>query len=165
MKNIKFSLITAICLLFTFSRIASAQTSYNFEEGLAKAKALNKMVLINIYIESDIWCSKMESVYSNDAVKSLVNSNFIYVKLNGQGNEKYNYNGKQLVASELAKHFGVTGYPTHVFLNPDGSLIKFKYNGEMTSSFPGYVEAADFEKILKYFANNQFKDTDLAKVF
>ena len=165
MKNTKFFFILLIAGLLVYLNPAFSQSVYNFDEGLAKAKSLNKKVLINIYIEPDTWCSKMESVYSNEVVKSLINADYIYVKLNGQGTEKYNYNGKQITASELAKQFGVNGYPTHVFLNPDGSLIKFKYNGDLTSSFPGFVEAGDFEKILKYFANNQFKDTDLSKVF
>ena len=121
--------------------------------------------MINIYSESDSWCAKMDAVYSNEAIKAIINTDFIYVKLNGQGSDKCTYNGKQITESDLAKQFGVTGYPTHVFLNSDGSVIKFKYNGEMTGSFPGFVETNDFEKILKYFVNGQYKDTDLSKIF
>ena len=30
--------------------------------------------------------------------------------------------------------------------------------------FSGYVDAPEFEKLLKYFAENKYKDTDLNKV-
>jgi thioredoxin-related protein len=164
MKNKIFFVILAIAGMFTIATMCSAQTVYNFNEGLEKAKSQNKKVLVNIYSETDSWCVKMETVYTNESIKSIINSNFIYVKLNGQGSEKYIYNEKQIMASELAKLLGVTGYPTHVFLNSDGSPIKFKYNGEIVNSYPGYVEASEFEKILKFFSGDQYKDTDLSKI-
>ena len=165
MRNLKIFVVFLISGLFIVSTVSISQTVYKFNDGLEKAKSSKKLVLVNIYSESDTWCTKMDAVYSNENIKSIINSNFIYVKLNGQGLDKVTYNGKQITESELAKQLGVTGYPTHVFLNSDGSVIKFKYNGEMTGSFPGYIEANDFEKVLKYFANGQYKDTDLAKVF
>lgn len=162
MKKIKIILIAGFLMMFLGNSIA--QTTYSFNDGLAQAKANNKKVLISIYIDSDSWCDKMQSVYSNDNIKNYINSNFIFIRLNGQGSEKCNYNGKQYTSSELSKLLGATGYPTHVFLNPDGSIIKYKYNGESCSNYAGYVDAAEFEKILKYFATNQYKDTDLSKL-
>jgi thioredoxin-related protein len=162
MKNYKIVLI--ISFLFAFLSNSIAQTSYSFNDGLAQAKANNKKVLISIYIDGDSWCEKMQAVYSTDNIKNYINSNFIFIKLNGQGAEKYNYLGKQYTSAELAKFLGATGYPTHVFLNPDGTVIKYKYNGEVCNNYAGYVDAAEFEKILKYFATNQYKDTDLSKL-
>lgn len=162
MKKIKIILIAGFLMMFLGNSIA--QTTYSFNDGLAQAKANNKKVLISIYIDSDSWCEKMQSVYSNDNIKNYINSNFVFVRLNGQGTEKCNYNGKQYTSSELSKLLGATGYPTHVFLDPDGSIIKYKYNGEVCSNYAGYVDAAEFEKILKYFATNQYKDTDLSKL-
>lgn len=156
--------ILTFCLLSAFAVFSFAQTSYNFNDGLSAAKSANKKILISIYIDGDSWCEKMLSVYSSENIKTYISSNYIFVKLNGQGSEKYNYNGKQYFASDLAKLFGATGYPTHVFLNSDGSILKFKYNGEVSSCYSGYVDASEFEKILKFFAGNQYKDTDLSKV-
>jgi len=152
-----------IGLTLAFSNVYS-QTSYSFNEGLNKAKSQNKKALINICIDSDNWCKKMSTVYGTAKIKSLIEKYFIYIKLNAQGSEKYNYNGNEYTASELAKQFGVTGYPTHVFLNSDGSVISFKYNGEVTGSFPGYADENDFENILKYFSGNKYKDIDLSTV-
>jgi thioredoxin-related protein len=162
MKTIKV-LFTVWLILMSFGNTI-AQNTYSFNDGLTKAKSGDKKVLICIYVESDSWCEKMQSVYSTENIKNYINNNFIFVKLNAQGSDKYNYNGKKYTAIELAKVFGATGYPTNVFLNPDGSVIKYKYNGDVCNNYPGYSEAQDFEKILKFFATNQYKDTDLSKI-
>lgn len=162
MKKNKIILITVFLTFFFGNSIA--QISYSFTEGISLAKANNKKALICICIENDSWCEKMKAVYSSENIKNYINGNFIFIKLNGQGSEKYTYNGKQYTSSELSKFFGATGYPTNVFLNPDGSIIKYKYNGEVCSNYSGYVDAAEFEKIIKYIATNQYKDTDLSKI-
>jgi thioredoxin-related protein len=162
MKTIKVLFITSILIVFFGNSIA--QNTYSFNDGLALAKSGNKKVLISIYVDSDSWCEKMQAVYSSESIKNYINSNFVFIKLNAQGTEKCSYNGKQYTAAELAKVIGATGYPTHVFLNPDGTVLKYKYNNEVCSNYPGYSEAQEFEKILKYFATNQYKDTDLSKI-
>ncbi|MGB9695711.1 MAG: thioredoxin family protein [Ignavibacteria bacterium] len=156
-------IITIIFLLvtpFTF-----AQPSFQFDEGLKIASSSHKKVLINIYEESNTWCKKMDEVYSNETIKSLIAANFVYVRLNSQGSEKYNYAGKEMTAAELSRFFGVTGFPTHVFLTSKGEVIKFKYNSDFHSNFAGFLDVVDFEKLLKYFINDQYKDTDLSKIF
>ncbi|MFA5405261.1 MAG: DUF255 domain-containing protein [Ignavibacteria bacterium] len=162
MKKLKNILIAGFLTMFLGNSFA--QTTFSFNDGLAQAKANNKKVIISIYIDGDSWCEKMQSIYSSDNIKNYINSNFIFVKFNAKESGKISYNGKQYTSDELSKLFGATGYPTHVFLNPDGTIIKYKYNGDVYCNYSGYVEAAEFEKILKYFATNQYKDTDLSKI-
>jgi thioredoxin-related protein len=162
MKTIKVLFIIGLIVMFSVNTIA--QNTYSFNDGLSKAKSNNKKVLISIYVESDSWCEKMQSVYASENIKNYINTNFIFIKLNVSSSDKYEYNGKQYSAGDLAKLFGATGYPTNVFLNPDGSVIKYKYNGDVCNNYPGYSESGDFEKILKFFATNQYKDTDLSKI-
>lgn len=150
-------------IFFTCSMAANAQTVYTFDNGLAAAKSQNKMIIVNIYSESDKWSQKMDEVYQNPEVQSLMGS-FIYVKLNPAGSESYSYDGKKYNASDLAKVLGLTSYPTHAFLTSNGQVIKFKYNGVESSSFPGYVDAADFVNILNYFKDGKYADTDLSTV-
>ncbi|MEI7483118.1 MAG: DUF255 domain-containing protein [Ignavibacteriota bacterium] len=159
MKARIFSVVVMILLM---AGVMNAQTS--FSEGLSKGKSQNKKIVVNIYSESDTWSQKMDQVYSSPNISSYVNENFVYVKLNAMGSDKIKYGGKDYTSASLAKFFGATGYPTHVFLGPDGSLLKFNYNGETVSAFSGYVEAGDFEKLLKYFAENKYQNTDLGKI-
>ena len=158
--RISANLIIVIMALM-YSNVFS-QTS--FSAGLSKAKSSNKIALINIYVDDDRWSQKMDAVYSNGKIKSLVEGNFVYIKLNANGNEVYNYGGKDYTAKDLAKFFGATGYPTHVFLNPDGSIIQFKNNGQNSQNYPGFINEPEFEKLLNYITSGQYKNTDLSKV-
>lgn len=154
--------ILIITLALTFN-VAKSQTSYNFPEGLNIAKSKSKIAVVSICIPGDSWCGKMESIYSAGNISGLLNSNFVFIKLNAQSSEVYNYNGKNYKASELAKLFEATGYPSHAFLGSDGSILKFKYNGELHSSFSGYLDTDDFEKLLNFFSSGNYKNLDLSK--
>ncbi|MDD5363253.1 MAG: DUF255 domain-containing protein [Ignavibacteria bacterium] len=154
----------SVILVLLLTLVTSVYSQTNFSDGLSNGKSQNKKILVNIYSESDTWSKKMETVYASDAVKNYISGNFIYVKLNANGSDKISYSGKDWTSSSLSKYLGATGYPTHVILNSDGSVIKFTYNGESMGSFSGYLDTPEFEKLLKYFAENKFKDTDLGKV-
>lgn len=163
MKTNKF-LAAAILTLFSFS-YSYSQTSYNFTDGLNAAKSSGKKIFIDIYSASDSWSKKMDTdIYSSPKVQNAL-SEFVFVKLNAGGMEKFNYQKKEYSSAELAKFFGGTGYPTFVFLNSDGSVIKFKYNGEETSNISGFLGEDDFVELLNYFAQNKYKDTDLSTIF
>jgi thioredoxin-related protein len=88
----------------------------------------------------------------------------VLVNLDADSKTSVTFDGKNYTIADLAKHFNATGYPSYVFLNPDGSVIHFKYNGEEVMNFPGYVEADEFVKMLNYISSDQYKTTDLSKV-
>ncbi len=161
MKIKYFNILIIIIFALTFN-VAKSQTSYNFSEGLNIAKSSGKIAVVSIYIPGDNWCGKMESVYSAANISGMLNSNFVFIKLNAQSSDVYKYNGKDYKASELAKVFEATGYPSHAFIGSDGTILKFKYNGELQSSFSGYLEAGDFEKLLKFFSSGKYSNSDLA---
>ncbi len=163
MKHTLLKTVVVVMLLFAAST-AYSQTAYNFTEGLKAAKSQGKKVVVQIYTDSDKWSQKMDTeVYSNSGIQSLLSS-FIYVRLNAAGSESYDYKGKSYSAAELSKKLGLTSYPTHAFLTSSGDVIKFKYNGVESVSFPGYVDVEDFENILIYFRDGKYTDTDLSKI-
>lgn len=163
MKNLKISILTILFATVFFAGNLFAQMSLS--DGLASAKSSNKKVVLFIGSSSDTWTKKMQSeVYSNAAVQAAL-SNFVLVNLDADSKTPVTFDGKSTTVAELAKNFNATGYPSHVFLNPDGSVIHFKYNGEDVMNFAGYVEAAEFQKMLNYFNTDQYKTTDLSKVF
>lgn len=160
MKNIKY-LIFLVILGFTSQ--AFSQTVYNFNDGLAQGKSQNKKIIVEVYIPDNTWVDKMNGVYAEPAISSILASSFIFVKLNASGTETYNYNGKTISASDLAREFETMSYPTHVFLNPDGSVISFLYNGATARNVPGYMDAKDFEQVLIYFKDGK-TSTDLSTI-
>lgn len=142
-----------------------ASTQNSFEDALKKAKSENKRVIIDVYTDWCGWCKKMDGeAYSNSDIKKLLEDNFVFIKLNAEGTKKIKYNGKEYTETDLAAYFEVTGYPTTVFLEPDGKLIEFKYDKYNMKSVPGYFKTDEFKKILEYFKDGKYKDTDLSKI-
>jgi thioredoxin-related protein len=162
MKKYTLIILTLIIALFTSGSLFS-QTSHNLTEGLSLAKSQNKKVLINICDENDNWCSRMEKeVYSKPELRKYIEDNFIYVKMNASSNESYMYKGKNYSGADFQKLFGITGYPSHIFLNSAGEPIVYKYNKVDTRNFAGYIDAEGFSNLLKYFNEDKYKDKDLS---
>lgn len=157
-------LLTVIISLFFVSG-TYAQQSYTFNSGLNEAKTSGKKIFLYIYSESDSWSKKTEAeISSSDAVKNALGA-FTVIKLNAESPDKFTYNNKSYTSSELAQQFGGTGYPTFVFMNPDGSVISFKYNGDNTSNISGFMGAEDIVDMLNFFAQDKYKNSDLSTIF
>jgi thioredoxin-related protein len=119
---------------------------YNLETGLEEAKKQNKLILIDVYTDWCKWCKKMDAdVYSNVEIAEYLKANFIFVKLNGEGNSKVNYNNRVVTEAVIVRQFGVDGFPTTIFLKSNGSLI---------SLMPGYYPPDKFLIILKDIIKN-----------
>ncbi|MCC6865116.1 MAG: thioredoxin family protein [Ignavibacteria bacterium] len=148
-------------LFFLLGAVTLSQS--NFDDALKKAKTENKRVIVDVYTDWCGWCKKMdEDVYSNNDIKKIIDDNFIFVKLNAEGDGKLTYNGKQYTEEELSYFFEVFSFPTTVFLEPDGKIITFSYDKYPMKSVPGYFKAKEFKKILEYFKDGKYKDTDLS---
>jgi thioredoxin-related protein len=91
-------------------------------------------------------------------------ANFVVLKLDGDSKSGVQYSGKTISVKDLSSMFSVTGYPSFVFLSPDGQAITFKYDGETVKSLSVYLDAKDFVQMLKYFVQNMQNDTDLSTV-
>lgn len=160
MKKLNLAVI-GILLLSAVS--AFAQNS--FEDALKKAKSENKRVIVDVYTDWCGWCKKMDGeAYSNSDIKKIIEESFVLVKLNAEGTGKVKYNGKEYTETDLASYFEATGYPTTIFLEPDGKVIEFKYDKQAMKIVPGYFKTDEFKKILEYFKNGKYKDTDMSTV-
>jgi thioredoxin-related protein len=164
MKKSKVLLIAFFGFLM-FGLSCSDSQTLNFEEALKTAKEQNKKVIVDVYTDWCLWCKKMDrDAYTDPEIKELISDNFIFVKLNAESDSKSNYNGKTYTCSEIAAMFDVSGYPTTVFLEPNGKLIEYMYDSYKMNNLPGYYKAADFKKVLEYMKDEKYKDTDLNKV-
>lgn len=154
--------------LLIIAALFSVQTAYSqlsFNDALTKAKDENKRVIVDVYTDWCGWCKKMEAeAYKDSDVKKIIEENFVFVKLNAEGTGKVTYNGKQYSEQDLATLFEVTGYPTTVFLEPDGKQIEYKYDSMKMGNLPGYFKTDEFKKILQYFRDGKYKESDLSLV-
>lgn len=122
--------------------------SLSLKSGLDKAKNENKMVFIDVYAT---WCGPCKylsaNVFTDEELGSYMNAHFVSLKLDGEKGD----------GLELMEKFELDAYPTMLFLNPDGSLIK-KIVGaveanEILSTSMGIVdpESTPLAKLTKQF--------------
>ena len=120
-----------------------------FEEGFAEAKKTKKKIMIDVYTNWCGWCKRLDrDVYGNDKVADYLSQQYVIIKLNAESNSKIRFEDAAYTEAELARAFGVTGYPTIIFFNSDG---------EPLDKLGGYVAANQFLPIIKYFGENVYK--------
>ena len=103
----------------------------SLEEVLKKAKAEKKLVFVDAYTS---WCQPcllmLKNVFTLNNVADFYNENFINLKIDFS---------KQ---KELANKFGITGYPSFLFLNGDGKLVHMGSGYSNEEKFIGYGKEA-----------------------
>ncbi len=105
-----------------------------WNEALQMAQQQNKPVFLDLSTSWCGYCRRMKSnVYTDPGVADYYNSTFINVSLDAEKGE----------GIHLARKYGVRGYPTFVFLNPDGSLAM------QTSGYHNPGKFLDLAKSLK----------------
>lgn len=91
----------------------------NFDHGtwkevLAKAKAEDKLVFVDVYTSWCGPCKKMAAeVFPLVEVGQVFNPNFVNYKIDAEKGE----------GIDIAKQFGVKSFPTYLFVNGDGVLV------------------------------------------
>lgn len=121
----------------------------SFDKGLAEAQKSDKKILVDVYTDWCGWCKRMDrDVYANNKVASYLTQQYVLVRVNAESSEELHYKGKTYSEMGLAEEFKVTGYPTILFLDPNGNHI---------TSLPGYVKADEFLGIVKFIGEDYYK--------
>jgi thioredoxin-related protein len=124
---------------------APALTWRDWDRGLEEARASGRPVLIDVYTDWCGWCRRMKAeVYARPEVREYLDGHFVTVQLNAEGAEPARYEGRAFTSRTLAARFGVSGYPTTIFLKPDGGHL---------ANVPGYLESARFLQVLRYIGD------------
>lgn len=125
-------------------------TWVSYDEGLALAAKTDKMIFIDFYTDWCKFCHKMDKeTFTDKEVIDYFNDTFIGVKINGDSKTKLKLPQGEFNGHELARMFGVRGYPTYWFLKPDGEKINF------TS---GYSPAVRFLPLLKFVGGKHYEN-------
>ncbi len=124
----------------------------SFDAGLREARKSNKKILIDVYTDWCGWCKKMDKeVFAHAKIAPFLSDQYVLIKLNAESPAKVEYKDTKSTEMGIARDFGVTGYPTFIFLEPNGDLI---------TSLPGFVKAEDFYPVLKYVAESKYKTVE-----
>ena len=114
-----------------------------------------KKILIDVYTT---WCGPCREManttFKDERVVEIINEHYYAVKVNAEGLEDITFRGHTFKNNgkvhDFVKQFGVTAYPTILYLDTDKELI---------SAVPGFWKAKDFEVILSFFEGNHYKTT------
>lgn len=116
-----------------------------WDRGLEEARSSGRPVLVDVYTDWCGWCRRMKAeVYARPEIRSYLDGHFVVVKLNAEGADPARYEGRAFTSRSLATRFGVSGYPTTIFLRSDGGHLV---------NVPGYIESARFLQILRYIGD------------
>ena len=143
--------LVALALLLAPAVIASAPHAEtlewrNWNEGAAEASSSGRPMLVDVYTDWCGWCKRMDrDVYALEDVRQYLNKHFVPVRLNAESTAEARHGGRTLTSRALAQQLRVSGYPTTIFIKPDGAHI---------ASVPGYVPADRFRLMLRYIAED-----------
>ncbi|SMD33762.1 Thioredoxin-like domain-containing protein [Reichenbachiella faecimaris] len=66
------------------------------------------------------WCKKMEkTTFRDDKVIDLLNEKFYAVKVDFDSPTLIEFQGENFTGKQLAKHFGISGLPTMIYISSD----------------------------------------------
>ena len=145
-------------LLLAWSSIAlNAQTSSTYEswESVKKhAVAEHKLILVDLYFTGCAPCAQMDKeVFPDPKVASFLETNFITFKSDIL---------KEEIGKKLSMKYGVTGFPTFLFINSDGKVIDnatgFQSAEQFTALLQNAKEAAQKGNFKKYSAQIEEKN-------
>jgi thioredoxin-related protein len=146
MRRISATALGTLLLLVCLLPSARAATAWRgWDAGLAEAGRTNRPVLVDVYTDWCGWCKRMDKdVYARADVQAYLARRFVVVKLNAEGSEAVSFQGKAYTSRTLAARFGVTGYPTTIFLSGKGAHL---------GNVPGYIPAEKFLLLLRFIGD------------
>jgi len=115
----------------------------DFNYGLDKARTENKPIFVEFYTDWCVYCKMFQrETVQDQSVASVLLENFVYVRVNAEDTQKrVKFNGKYLSNVELTQSFGISAFPSLVFLDSTGQII---------TTFSGFMPPRQFAGILGY---------------
>jgi len=123
---------------------------HSFDEGLRFATKSNQPLYLFIKSKACGWCRKMEQeTFTDSEVKGAL-SNLVPVVLQGDSRRMVTYKGQSYSEAQLVREvFGVRGFPTSIFMEPNGDII---------GGLPGYLQPKQMVVITDYVGEGHYKN-------
>lgn len=156
MKRI-LKIASAVLLLACSSIALKAQTQTTDESWeLIKKQAVaeKKLIFVDLYFTGCMPCAQMDKeVFPDPKVAALLKTDFVTFKSDIM---------KEEIGKKLCMKYGVTGFPTFLFVNSDGKIIDiaagFQSVEQFTALLQNAKEAAKKGDFKKYSSQIQEKD-------
>lgn len=131
---------------------ATSAKFVTYDAAIAKAKAENKFVFVDIYTDWCTWCQRLDKdVYSNATVQQAFAKNFAITKINAESATEHTFQGATKTEEQIATSWNVTGFPTLVFLDTTEKPV---------FAYIGYLPPDKFLKLLDFVSSGAFHQTD-----
>jgi thioredoxin-related protein len=158
-------LISALCTFNIRAQSVESIKWYTIEQAEALAKKDKRKIMIDVYTNWCGWCKHMDkTTFSQQYIAHYINENFYPVKLNAEQKESILYKnhtykfvsqsnvGFNELAAELLN--GQMQYPSTIFLDENFNIIQ---------AIQGFMKSDQFEMILTYFAEDNYKKVPWAR--
>lgn len=129
MKKLLLAFLSIPLTLIASSQGVDFKTG-SWDEAVALAKKENKLLFVDLYFEGCMPCAQMDkTTFVDPAISKFINDGFISYKTDVMKEE----DGK-----ELCVRYAAGGFPTYLFLSPDGKALDV---------FSGYTAAERFQTL------------------
>ncbi|WP_163411347.1 thioredoxin family protein [Flavobacterium ajazii] len=152
-----FKIASAFLLLAWSSIALNAQTTStdeSWESAKKQAQTEKKLIFVDLYFTGCMPCAQMDKeVFPDPKVKAVLEADFVTFKSDIL---------KEEIGKKLSMKYGVTGFPTFLFLNADGKIIDnaggFQSVDQFTALLQNVKEAAQKGNFKKYSTKIQEND-------
>ena len=102
----------------------------SWDDAVALAKKENKLLFVDLYFEGCMPCAQMDkTTFVDPAISKFINEGFVSYKTDVM---------KEEVGKELCVRYAAGGFPTYLFLSPEGKVLDV---------FSGYTAAERFQSL------------------
>jgi thioredoxin-related protein len=130
---------------------ADAPDWYSMEDAITLAQAEDRILFVYGYASWCGFCARFDAeVLTDDDVQAYLNANYAPVRLDIEGRDSLQFFDARVTGRDLGGAMGISGTPTHVFVDTDGSLI---------TKMPGYVDPETFLFALEYIHEEAYTTT------
>ena len=111
----------------------SVRWEHRFDEGVKKARAAKKPIMIDFWADWCTWCHRLDQTTYVDPVVVKLSEDFIPVKVDTEGGKKN---------QDIALRYNVATLPTITFITPGGRQILSLKGFQGPGQFPRTMETA-----------------------
>lgn len=123
-----------------------------YDTGLKTAKSDNKYVLVQFFATWCGYCRKMDKeVFTDPTIQQTLKDKFVPVRVTESSDNKIQLADRQVTEKELTAMNQVTGFPTLVFMDPQGKTL---------GKIPGFIPSDEMNGILKFISSESYKKMD-----
>ncbi|MCE5251178.1 thioredoxin fold domain-containing protein [bacterium] len=122
----------------------------DWDKGIEEAKKTKKPVVVDFYADWCVYCKKMDKeTFSAPEIKKRLADGWIGIRLNAEkGDLSGTYDGKTMTYPQLTQYFGVTGFPSFLFIDKELKPMR---------PVPGFIEKDTFGPMLDFIKDEVYK--------